>query len=329
MKEKDIYKELFEMYDPFYTVNMLEKTMIPLLRIQFTPKEAELAVTIGFEGGKIEALSEKTGIEKGKLKKILNIMADKGTVWIDPATEDPVYKTIGLAGPGLVETGGWGNIRFPHHVSLMKALHHFEVEFGKKWLPAIGAPVARVWATPAALPEDAKPEENVAEMIKDAGIWGVSNCSCRQPHWITDPGNHCEHYLETCLFMGDMVRWGLERKMCREITYEEAVDLLKTCNENGLVHTHDPGEFICNCCYDCCVFFVGIRSTDAPILSPSEFIPRFDDDNCSACGICADRCPVDAIEVEDTAAVDLGKCLGCGVCFPTCPAESIQFERRV
>ncbi len=255
-------------------------------------------------------------------------MAKKGTVWIDPATENPTYKTMGFAGPGLVETGGWGNIKFPNSVKILKALHKFEVDVAHKWLPAIGAPVCPVWLTPEALPDDATPEENVAEMIKLAGKWGITTCSCRLPHWVSDPGNHCDYLLETCLFTGDMVRWGLEQNMCREITYEEAVEILRKSNENGLVHTHDPDEFICNCCNDCCVLLKGHYETGAKILSPSAFIPRVDDSECTACGICADRCPVDAIEIDDCAAVDLEKCLGCGVCFPTCPSESIQFERR-
>jgi len=116
--------------------------------------------------------------------------------------------------------------------------------------------------------------------------------------------------------------------MCREITYEEVLETLRKCNEEGLVHTHDPNEFICNCCNDCCVLLMGHYVTGSEILQHSEFIPRFDDSDCSACGVCADRCPVDAIEVDDFAAVDLDKCLGCGVCFPTCPTESIRFERR-
>ncbi len=325
---KDIYQDLFEVYDSLFTVNMLSDSMIELLRVQFTPEEADLAIKVGFEGAKFDQIQQKTDIERNRLSNMLKTMADKGTMWIDPGKEDPDYKTIGLAGPGLVETGGWGNIKFPHSVQLMKALHKFEVDFATKWLPEVGMPLSRVWLTPAALPEDAKPEENVAEMMRQAGPWGISTCSCRLPHWITTPGKHCTFPVETCLFTGEMTQWGLERNMCREITYEEVLETLRKCNEEGLVHTHDPNEFICNCCNDCCVLLMGHYVTGSEILQHSEFIPRFDDSDCSACGVCADRCPVDAIEVDDFAAVDLDKCLGCGVCFPTCPTESIRFERR-
>jgi NAD-dependent dihydropyrimidine dehydrogenase PreA subunit len=258
---------------------------------------------------------------------MLNTMADKATAWISPGQEDPDYRTVWIAGPGLVETGGWGNIRFPHSVQLLKALHRFEVEFAKKSLPITSYPV-QVWTTPAALPDDAEPKENVAERIKAAGCWGISTCSCRLPHWVADPGNHCNHLLETCLFMGDVARWGVEHGMCREITYDEVVDLLRRCNEDGLVHTYDPLDFICNCCSDCCVFHVCLKETGHNPLTPSPFVARIDESTCSACGTCADRCPFGAIEVNASATVDPDKCLGCGVCFPTCTTGSVSFTRR-
>jgi Pyruvate/2-oxoacid:ferredoxin oxidoreductase delta subunit len=311
-----------------FHLHLAEDSFMEVLRLQFTPGEADLALKVGFEGGKLDQLQKKTGIEKDKLKNMLTTMAYKGTMWVSAENEGPVYKTMGVGGPGLVETGGWAHIKLPHSVALNKALHKFQVEFSTECLPALGVPVARVWLTPAALPEDAKPEENVAEMIKRAGRWGIGTCSCRLPHWIATPGDHCEHLLDVCLFLGDMVRWGVDYDMCKEVTCDEVLGFLTKCNEDGLVHSHDPNEFICNCCNDCCVLLMGHYVTGSKILEPSEFIPRFDESDCSACGICADRCPVDAIEVDDSANVDLEKCLGCGVCFPTCPTESIHFERR-
>lgn len=327
MALNDVYEDLFEMYSIF-NVGTLKDTLMELMRCQFTPDEAELAVKIGFAGGKLDELSESTGIEKNRLKKMLEKMADAGTVWIDPDVADPTYKTIGLAGPGLVETGGWGNIKFPHSVRLMQALHRFEVDFATMWLPEVGAPVTRVWLTPEALPEDARPEENVYEMMEKAGPWGVSTCSCRLPHWLATPGDHCAFPIETCLFAGEMAKWGFAHNMCREITFEDTAEIIRKCNELGMVHTHDPNEFLCNCCNDCCVMLMGQYRTGAQILQPSAFIPTFDEGTCSACGVCEERCPVDAITMDTFAAVNPDKCLGCGVCFPTCPTQSIQFVRR-
>ena len=328
MTSNDVYESLFDIYAQLpIGLHLAKDSMMDLMRIQFTPEEAQLAVDVGFAGGKLPELSERIGIDPERLKRKLNIMADKGTMWIDPGVENPTYRTISIGGPGLVETGGWGNIRFPHSVELLKALRRFIVDFGEKCLPSLGFPTARVWATPAALPEDAKPEENVVEMIKQAKHWGVSTCSCRLPHWISDPGNHCQYSLETCLFLGDMALWGAEHGMCRTITCQEAIDIVYKSNEEGLVHTYDPNHFICNCCSDCCVFHVGMRATGAKLLHPSEFIAKIDEYTCGGCGLCMERCPVDAIEPGEHPSVNLDKCLGCGVCFPTCPTESVSLVR--
>lgn len=329
MKDSSAYESMLEMYKgkPFETSKVAD-TLIEVLRLQFTPEEAELAVKVGLKGGKLDQIQERTGIEKNKLKKMLSTMADKGTMWISPGTEDPTYRTIGIAGPGLLETGGWGNVRFPHSIKLLKALYMFQLDFAKNVLGEMPFSVAQVWTTPAALPDDAEPKENVAERIREAGYWGVSTCSCRLPHWVADPGNHCEHLLETCLFMGDMARWGVEHGICREITYDEVLEILRKCNEDGLVHTYDPNDFICNCCSDCCVLQIGAREPGARVLEPSAFVAQVDDSTCSACSNCSDRCPFGAIQVDEYALVNVDKCLGCGVCFPTCTTESIRFVRR-
>lgn len=329
MKNNDAYEAILEMYEgkPF-TTSKVADSLIEVLRFQFTPEEAELAVKVGLRGGKLGQIHERSGIEKNKLKKMLNTMADKGTMWISPGKEDPTYRTIGVAGPGLLETGGWGNVRFPHSIQLLKALYAFQLDFAKNILGEMPFSVAQVWTTPAALPEDADPNENVAEKIKEAGYWGVSTCSCRLPHWIADPGNHCEHLLETCLFMSDIARWGVEHGICREITYDEVLEILRKCNEDGLVHTYDPDDFICNCCSDCCVLQIGDREPGAKVLEPSAFVAQVDDSTCNSCNTCADRCPFGAIEINAHALVDINKCLGCGVCFPTCTTKSIRFVRR-
>jgi electron transport complex protein RnfB len=50
-------------------------------------------------------------------------------------------------------------------------------------------------------------------------------------------------------------------------------------------------------------------------------------EECLACGDCLDRCPVEAIELNQVAHVDQDRCIGCGLCATTCSAEAIVLER--
>jgi ferredoxin len=47
-------------------------------------------------------------------------------------------------------------------------------------------------------------------------------------------------------------------------------------------------------------------------------------DECTACGQCADVCPVDAIKVDDVAVVDAETCTDCGACIDECPVDAIS-----
>lgn len=329
MVERDIYRELAEMIDRDDVVGIPQTpAMIKVLSLQFTPEEAELALKIGLGGGPLSELAQKLGVDREALWRKLNTMADKGTMWIDPGKEDPVCRVLGSSAPGLVETGTWGNIRFPYDVELARNLHQAVVEWARDKLCTLGFPFAPVWAHPWALPDDAKPEENLAEFLKTQDYFSLSFCPCRLSHWIADPGNHCEHMVETCLHTGETARWCVEHGQGREITYEEALDLLKRANADGLVHTININGFICNCCSDCCPMFVGFHKFNTKTLIPSPFIPRIEETECIACGDCETICPLGAAKVDEIAVIDPDICIGCGVCVTHCPPEAMALIRR-
>lgn len=62
--------------------------------------------------------------------------------------------------------------------------------------------------------------------------------------------------------------------------------------------------------------------------------PIFDYDICIACGICAQACPVSALELSKTnvdkykkAYPELkGSCTGCGICAESCPLDAVEMR---
>ena len=61
----------------------------------------------------------------------------------------------------------------------------------------------------------------------------------------------------------------------------------------------------------------------------SNYYAATDDDLCSGCGLCVDRCQMDAITVEDDKSrVDPGKCIGCGLCTTVCATKAIHLKKK-
>jgi len=106
--------------------------------------------------------------------------------------------------------------------------------------------------------------------------------------------------------------------------------VLKKSEEAGLVHTTNNSQdrltFVCNCCPCCCTILRGLTELKNPnAFAKSNWRASVDEDLCTACGVCEDeRCPVEAIKVEDSVArVDHDRCIGCGLCATACPSEAI------
>jgi len=54
--------------------------------------------------------------------------------------------------------------------------------------------------------------------------------------------------------------------------------------------------------------------------------PEYQKDACTYCGVCAERCPFQAITVtEDSFKLSERACFGCGVCVDTCPNKALRF----
>ncbi len=168
------------------------------------------------------------------------------------------------------------------------------------------------------------PYEDVVKVIEGAKTLSVTNCSCR----VIDGA--CGKPLEVCMQVDRAAEYNIERGTGRALSKEEALEILRKCEEEGLVHTVDNrqvvGHVICNCCRDCCLNWA-IMKGPKKWVAPSRYTAVVDADLCIGCEACVDRCFFDALTVpEDTAVVDPDKCLGCGVCTVSCPTEALKLK---
>ncbi len=63
------------------------------------------------------------------------------------------------------------------------------------------------------------------------------------------------------------------------------------------------------------------------ITEPREGQVLLDNLLCQACGVCVNKCPVDALSIsEDEVRVDHDKCILCGECETLCPVKAIEID---
>ena len=178
------------------------------------------------------------------------------------------------------------------------------------------------------------PTETIIKVLQKATRFAVAHCICREKHELKN-GKSCGHSHEVCVKINDLAECVINAGLAREITREEAEEIMWKAEAEGLVHMADnAGEqikHICNCC-GCACWNVGrFRRRELPrdMLIATYFIRETNTEECIGCENCVEICPVDAVRMEDgVAKVDLEWCIGCGVCVPKCDIQAIKLVEK-
>ncbi len=183
------------------------------------------------------------------------------------------------------------------------------------------------------------PKQDISEIIKSFEDIAVGHCFCRQHQDLL--GHSCEFNAprEVCFTLGKSARFTSEHGFARMITQQEALKLIEDAAEAGLVHKvyHPQGNIskeetsICNCCKDCCGTFNLWKKGTMPMINWSNYLSNIDQDLCVGCGTCVERCPTDAIKLNDEGKAERNPniCIGCGVCAHFCPENAISLLEGV
>jgi len=273
-----------------------------------------------------EELAQKTGLPQGTIKTMMESLFNRGLIFKTKKGEQMKYyrvKNIPQMHDATVLTPGISR----EVLDLWKAYMEKEwPEYGRKIVDLLPGPFVRV----IPINESIRPEsrilayEDVVKIIENAKTLSVTKCSCR----VID--GSCGKPLEVCIQVDRAAEYNLERGTGRTLSRNEAIEIVKMSEKEGLVHVVDNrqvvGHVICNCCKDCCLNWT-LMAGPKKWVSPSRFEAIADPDLCTGCETCLERCFFDAIAVKDNLAiVDPGKCMGCGVCTVSCPTEALQLK---
>jgi NAD-dependent dihydropyrimidine dehydrogenase PreA subunit len=125
----------------------------------------------------------------------------------------------------------------------------------------------------------------------------------------------------------------IENGLGRETSCEEALQILQTAMEAGLVIQPGNGQKVWSMCM-CCGCGCGLLRTLQKMKNPAEFAltnfyAEVHADDCTACGLCEKRCPMQAIIVQDDrAAVNRDRCIGCGICVGACASNAAKLVQK-
>jgi electron transport complex protein RnfB len=298
-----------------------------ILRKLFTPDDASMVLCMTRDLESPAVIAKRCGMEEKEAAEKLESMALRGLIDRSGESGEVLYRAEQFI-VGLYELQG-------------KNIDREFSELIEQYIPYLGlswstiktdqmriVPVASaVDFTPAVVTHD-----RIRDLVKAQETIGVTECICRKQQGLL--GNRCDVPLELCMGFGEGMKYYLENGWPgRMVDVEEALSLLDRSEELGLVLRPDNAQdirFVCSCCSCCCpaLRLIKVFPNPADFLH-SNYRSFLDPDMCDTCGICIERCPMDAIvEGEEAMAVDPGRCIGCGVCLSTCPRDAITLEPR-
>lgn len=144
--------------------------------------------------------------------------------------------------------------------------------------------------------------EEVSKYLNENDIFTVSDCSCRTARKVMGEG--CGHLAEDmCIQMGHAAEYYIRTGRGRQITREEAFEIIKRAEENGLMHQipnldgSGKTHAICNCCGCSCLALRSASMFKNVDMVRSNYVSQVDKEKCVACGECVVNCPVNALKL--------------------------------
>lgn len=271
-------------------------------------EQADVALVAGLRKPRTMAyLAKKCGKSMEETTRVAHELADIGvfTIWTD--RNDGMERCyVEIFAPGTLERMVGNREQLAKHPEIGRAFNEYTSKTAASLATTLpmGSSLMRVVPVEAAIDgnSQAVPFEKLSFYLDQYDVFSVSDCSCRASRRTMGEG--CGH-LETdmCLHLGSAAEFYANTGKARYVTKEEALEIIKRAEDNGLMHSmpniHKPGDSdsICNCCACSCFGLrVGLMFGARDAIR-SNYVAEVDEEKCVACGQCVENCPGNALKL--------------------------------
>lgn len=270
-------------------------------------EQADVALQLGLRKERTaEYVAQKCGKSLEETREILMELAQIGVckVYHNEAGEEVFL--VQIFAPGILEMMVNNDEQVKAHPQIGKAFEEYtrlRISGIAPNLP-MGTGMMRVIPIETAISADTQsvPYEHLSYYLDKYDTFSVSDCSCRKSRRILGQGcGHLEH--EMCIQMGTGAEYYIRTGRARQITRQEAEEILRKAEENGLMHQipniEGLGESaaICNCCSCSCFAMRVATMFRSPDAIRSNYVSQVDKEKCVACGQCVENCPTNALRL--------------------------------
>jgi ferredoxin len=342
-------------------------TTISILKLTVGDNEDELDFIYAFRDKASQTMEQMKGsieFSEEKIEQLATSLAGKGLIFNQPNSAGVmIYRLLPLMTVGLMEYKFMGELKWDEEEKrlaelfqkLMDEVRDQIQENYDNLIPMLkqAPPVDRT--VPARTTEDGNtvrvipldrdievpeefvlPSQSVDEIIDKFDEIAVGHCFCRQRRRILGEPCATDAPVLNCFTFGKSARHTVAQGFAMMVSKQEARKIMQEAEEAGLVHkafhpgsnVSRPETSICNCCKDCCDTLHLWRDGAFPLINSTYFLSVIDQDECTGCGICVERCPTDAIHLNDDGKAEReeSSCFGCGICARFCPEEAISLK---
>jgi len=295
---------------------------LKILKKLFTPERARLTMQLTPIPESAADFASRTGIGEAEAREGLEDLAGEGLIFRVRSGDSVTYAAISFV-IGIYEFQ-------------LNKIDRELAELFEEYIPTLVGQVRSTRTKPMrVIPVDSAIDattavasyDQVRELVKDKELISVAPCICQKEQGLL--GNSCRGAAERCIQFDSSAQYYIDNGMARRIDVDELMQILKRGEEDGLVlcptNTQQiPG--MCMCCNCCCPLLRSLGSFERPIDHvQTTFQARVDPDLCNGCGLCEERCQMNALgESGAEYAVDEVRCIGCGLCISECPMGAIS-----